>query len=63
MVALFTIRTVRLDHEKIMPLDDILAADAIFPALKAGNKKQALQELAAKPRFPPAARSVRFSRS
>jgi PTS system nitrogen regulatory IIA component len=31
-----------------MPLDDILAADAIFPALKAGNKKQALQELAAK---------------
>ena len=31
-----------------MPLDDILAADAIFTALKAGNKKQALQELAAK---------------
>jgi len=31
-----------------MPLDDILAADAIFSALKASNKKQALQELAAK---------------
>ncbi len=39
---------VRLDHEKIMPLDDLLAADAIFPALKAANKKQALQELAAR---------------
>lgn len=34
--------------KKIMPLDDLLAADAIFPALKAANKKQALQELAAK---------------
>ena len=50
MVRALTIppNTVRQDHEKIMPLDDILAADAIFPALKAGNKKQALQELAAK---------------
>jgi PTS system nitrogen regulatory IIA component len=31
-----------------MPLSDLLAANAIVPALKAGNKKQALQELAAK---------------
>jgi nitrogen PTS system EIIA component len=50
MVRAFSIppNAVRLDHEKIMPLDDLLAADAIFPALKASNKKQALQELAAK---------------
>jgi PTS system nitrogen regulatory IIA component len=31
-----------------MPLSDLLAANAVVPALKAGNKKQALQELAAK---------------
>jgi PTS system nitrogen regulatory IIA component len=31
-----------------MPLSDLLAANAVIPALKAGNKKQALQELAAK---------------
>jgi len=31
-----------------MPLNDLLAASAVLPALKAANKKQALQELAAK---------------
>jgi PTS system nitrogen regulatory IIA component len=31
-----------------MPLDDLLAAQAVLPALKAKNKKQALQELAAR---------------
>jgi PTS system nitrogen regulatory IIA component len=31
-----------------MPLSDLLAANAVVPALKAGNKKQALEELAAK---------------
>jgi PTS system nitrogen regulatory IIA component len=30
-----------------MPLNDLLAAHAVLPALKAKNKKQALQELAA----------------
>ena len=30
-----------------MPLNDLLAAQAVLPALKAKNKKQALQELAA----------------
>lgn len=30
-----------------MPLADILASDAVFPSLKANNKKQAIQELAA----------------
>jgi PTS system nitrogen regulatory IIA component len=30
-----------------MPLSDILAPDAVFPSLKANNKKQALQELSA----------------
>ncbi len=31
-----------------MPLSDLLAADAVFAALKANNKKQVLQGLAAK---------------
>jgi nitrogen PTS system EIIA component len=31
-----------------MPLNDLLAARAVLPALKAKNKKQALQELAAR---------------
>lgn len=31
-----------------MPLDDLLAAQTVLPALKAKNKKQALQELAAR---------------
>src|SRR6266851_1075477 len=31
-----------------MPLSDLLAPDAIFPSLKAGNKKQMIQELSAK---------------
>lgn len=31
-----------------MPLQDLLAAPAVLPALKAKNKKEALQELAAK---------------
>lgn len=31
-----------------MPLGDLLAADAILPALKVSSKKQAIQELAAK---------------
>jgi PTS system nitrogen regulatory IIA component len=31
-----------------MPLSDLLAASAVLPALKVKNKKQALQELAAK---------------
>jgi nitrogen PTS system EIIA component len=31
-----------------MPLHDLLAAPAVLPALKAKNKKQALQELSAK---------------
>jgi PTS system nitrogen regulatory IIA component len=31
----------------IMPLDDLLAAHAVLPALKVKNKKQALQELSA----------------
>jgi nitrogen PTS system EIIA component len=30
-----------------MPLSDILAADAVFPSLKANNKKQAIQDLSA----------------
>lgn len=30
-----------------MPLSDILAHDAVFPSLKANNKKQAIQELSA----------------
>jgi PTS system nitrogen regulatory IIA component len=30
-----------------MPLSDILASDAVFPSLKANNKKQAIQELSA----------------
>jgi PTS system nitrogen regulatory IIA component len=30
-----------------MPLNDILTADAVFPALPSANKKQVLQELAA----------------
>jgi len=29
-----------------MPLDDLLAPDAVFPSLRASSKKQALQELA-----------------
>jgi PTS system nitrogen regulatory IIA component len=31
-----------------MPLDDLVAPDAIIPALKVNNKKQALQELSAR---------------
>jgi PTS system nitrogen regulatory IIA component len=31
-----------------MPVPDLLTPDAVIPALKAGNKKQALQELATK---------------
>jgi PTS system nitrogen regulatory IIA component len=31
-----------------MPLNDLLAAHAVLPALKIKNKKQALQELAAR---------------
>ena len=31
-----------------MPLTDLVALDAIIPALKVNGKKQALQELAAK---------------
>jgi PTS system nitrogen regulatory IIA component len=31
-----------------MPLTDVVALDAIIPALKVNGKKQALQELAAK---------------
>jgi PTS system nitrogen regulatory IIA component len=31
-----------------MPLDDLVAHDAIIPALKVNNKKQALQELSAR---------------
>lgn len=30
-----------------MPLSDILAPDAVFPSLKVGSKKQAIQELSA----------------
>jgi|SRR6185295_11538351 len=30
-----------------MPLSDLLAPDAVFPSLKANNKKQAIQELSA----------------
>jgi nitrogen PTS system EIIA component len=35
-----------LDHS--MPLNDLVAPDAVLPALKVNSKKQALQELAAK---------------
>src|SRR5581483_10098907 len=31
-----------------MPLTDIISPDAVIPALKVNNKKQAIQELAAK---------------
>jgi PTS system nitrogen regulatory IIA component len=34
--------------ETSMPLEDIVAPDAVLPALKAGSKKQLLQDVAAK---------------
>ena len=40
-------RQFRIDpiKEPTMPLTDVLLPDAVIPALKAGSKKQALQEL------------------
>ena len=45
-----------------MPLTDVVALDAIIPALKVNGKKQALQELAARPRRFPAIAKRRSSR-
>ena len=43
-----TRRVADLRTEKPMPLTDLIATDAVIPALKVNGKKQALQELAAR---------------
>src|SRR5262245_8938706 len=40
--------TVKQSSERSMTITDLVAPEAIIPALKVNNKKQALQELAAR---------------
>ena len=46
--GLFRNLTVHLTSERQMPITDLVAPEAILPALKVNSKKQALQELAAR---------------
>src|SRR6185369_15283869 len=45
---LFRNLTVQSTSERLMTITDLVAPEAILPALKVNSKKQALQELAAK---------------